>query len=67
MPLEDFIGRLVDKRDELKNNAKMEKNPLKKKEANALQNSLKFIINAFYGTLASPYFMHGNTILAYTL
>lgn len=51
--LENFIGKLVSTRNELK-----------KSKATAKQTVLKLFINTTYGVLASPYFDVGNTIVA---
>jgi hypothetical protein len=52
LPFEPFIGKLIDKRNEVK------KNPLLK----ALSNSIKLCVNTFYGILSSRFFKLNNTI-----
>ena len=52
IPLEDFIGKLVDERSKVKATDK------------AKSNALKLFINTLYGDLASPYFQFGNTVIA---
>lgn len=63
LPLENFIGKLVDERNELKGLLK-DVNALERSHAKALQNILKLFINTTYGVLASPYFVVSNTVLA---
>lgn len=52
IPLEDFIGRLVDVRNKVK------------KTDTPKSNGLKLFINTLYGDIASLYFPFGNTVLA---
>ncbi|MEJ1929544.1 hypothetical protein WDZ92_04595 [Nostoc sp. NIES-2111] len=56
LPLESFIGKLVNERGLLKKE--------KTTEANAKQETLKLFVNTTYGVLASPYFAVGNTVVA---
>nr|NP_054438.1 hypothetical protein MapooMp41 [Marchantia paleacea]P38471.1 RecName: Full=Uncharacterized mitochondrial protein ymf29; AltName: Full=ORF207 [Marchantia polymorpha]AAC09435.1 ORF207 [Marchantia paleacea] len=63
LPLENFIGKLVDERNELKGLLK-DVNALERSHAKALQNILKLFINTTYGVLGSPYFVVSNTVLA---
>ena len=64
LPLEGFIGRLVDKRKEVKRAAIDASDATLKQQLNAKQTSLKLFINTLYGCFASPYFKIGNTVLA---
>ena len=59
LPLEEFIGKLVDTRGELKKLGKAGDT-----NAAAKQQALKLFINTLYGVLASPYFAIGNAVLA---
>ena len=58
LPIEDFLGPLLDRRKETKK--------LKKTDPSmaAEDKLLKLLINALYGVLASPYFSIGNAIVA---
>jgi hypothetical protein len=65
--LNEFISPLKTLRGTYKRamkQAKIDGDTEKAKELDALQNSLKLIINTTYGCLASPYFPMGNTIVA---
>jgi len=59
VPLEEFIGKLVDTRGKLKKQGKEGDN-----NAASKQQILKLFINTLYGVFASPYFSIGNAILA---
>jgi hypothetical protein len=64
LPLEDFVGKLVDKRVTFKQKAKSTKNEKLKREYNGYQHILKLFTNTVYGCFASPFFTIGNTVLA---
>jgi hypothetical protein len=59
VPLEEFIGKLVDTRGEFKKQGKAGDT-----SAAAKQQALKLFINTLYGVFASPYFNIGNAVLA---
>lgn len=63
MPIDGFVGKLVERRGELKKKA-TEATGDEKTRLNAQQNGLKLLINTLYGCLASPYFPIGNTVIA---
>jgi hypothetical protein len=64
IPIEGFIGRLVEERTRLKKLSKSENVPEKRRGLDARQNALKLFINTLYGDLASPFFTIGNTVVA---
>ncbi|MEH2164373.1 MAG: hypothetical protein V7K38_25830 [Nostoc sp.] len=64
LPLEGFIGNLVNQRNLLKLVKKSDANEDDKFLADAKQNALKLFVNTCYGVLASPYFAVGNTVVA---
>ena len=64
IPLNEFIGKLVKKRNALKAESKRATDPSERQRLKGLQNILKLIINTLYGCLASPYFSIGNVVLA---
>lgn len=64
LPLELFIGKMVNERGLLKKKAKTAKDLGEKEALDALQTSYKLFINTFYGVSASVYFDIGDTILA---
>lgn len=67
LPLEEFVGRLVDERKKVKKLAKIKREKGFTKQAQeleALEQSIKLLINVLYGCFASPYFKIGNTVLA---
>lgn len=67
LPLEEFIGSIIDYRKKLKNLKKKYSSEGDRVKANAYdveQNACKLFINTLYGCLASPYFPLSNTILA---
>ncbi len=64
IPLNEFIGKLVKRRNVLKAEAKRATDSAERQRLKGLQNILKLIINILYGCLASPYFSIGNVILA---
>jgi hypothetical protein len=63
VPLEEFIGKLVDKRGEVKKASKIATGD-DKAILNAKQNGLKLFVNTTYGVICSPYFTIGNTVVA---
>lgn len=58
IPLEKFVGHLVDKRKEYK------RKRYESTKYESLQNMLKLIVNTLYGNFASPYYPIGNTVIA---
>ena len=64
LPLSDFLGKLLERRKELKHQAKYEQDIEVKNRLEALQQTIKLIINTTYGCIASPYFKVNNTVLA---
>lgn len=64
LPLEGFIGNLVNQRNQLKLVKKSDATEEEKLQADAKQNALKLFVNTTYGVLASPYFAVGNTVVA---
>ncbi|RCJ24304.1 hypothetical protein A6770_28465 [Nostoc minutum NIES-26] len=65
LPLEDFIGKLVNERNRLKKLKKSESATEDERTlADAKQAALKLFINTAYGIIASPYFSVGNTVVA---
>lgn len=58
VPIESFIGKAVEKRNEIKKLAK--ENP----DLAATDSMLKLFVNTLYGVIASPYFEVGNTVVA---
>jgi hypothetical protein len=64
VPLEGFIGKLVDVRGRLKKDAEVQDQGDEKANLKAKQEGLKLFINTLYGDFASPYFEIGNTVLA---
>lgn len=64
LPLEGFIGRLVETRNELKRQKKQATDPEEKARLDAKQEMLKLFVNTTYGVLASPFFLIGNTTVA---
>ena len=58
IPLEGFIGKLLERRKDTKRRKKTDIN------AAAEDTTLKLFVNTTYGTLASPFFPIGNTVLA---
>jgi hypothetical protein len=65
IPLELFIGKLVDERKRFKKMAKDESvSEEERTQAKALDGMLKLLVNTVYGVLASPHFAVGNTIVA---
>lgn len=61
--LENFIGPLVNKRNEIKK-AKKSAEGDEKTRLSSLDTMLKRFVNTLYGVLASPYFSIGNTLVA---
>jgi hypothetical protein len=59
VPLEEFVGKLVDERRLLKQRARAGD-----AEAGALDNVVKLLTNTLYGDIASSYFEIGNTVVA---
>lgn len=65
LPLENYIGKLVDERKKYKKLSKDKSLPEHERFAhNAYQEMLKLFINVTYGDLASVYFPFGNVVLA---
>jgi hypothetical protein len=65
LPLEHFIGKLVDRRNKVKKEMKgFEVGTAEYYKLNAFQEMLKLLINTEYGDLASVYFTFGNAVLA---
>lgn len=65
IPLEDFIGRLVDERKKYKAMGKDDTLPLDERaRAKGMDTMLKLFVNTKYGVLASRFFAIGNTVLA---
>jgi hypothetical protein len=67
IPLEDVFGKIIDRRNELKSEAKEAKaegNHEEYLKINGRQEALKLFNNSGYGVLASPYFNIGNTVVA---
>lgn len=67
LPLEDVFGKIIDKRNKLKSEAKQAKANGQNEEylkLNGRQEALKLFVNTGYGVLASPYFNIGNTVVA---
>lgn len=63
IPLEGFIGKLVDRRNRIKGEAKSASTESERLRLKGLQNILKLFINTLYGCFASPYFSIGNVVL----
>jgi hypothetical protein len=64
VPLEDFIGRLVDERIKYKSVSKdTVKSEEERTRADGLQEMLKLLVNTLYGDVASRYFPIGNVVL----
>jgi DNA polymerase family B len=63
VPIEGFVGKLVEERKALKMQVRSAEGE-KRSRLDAQQNGLKLLINTLYGTLASPYFSIGNTVIA---
>jgi hypothetical protein len=61
--IDDFIGKLVDHRGQLKKASKLETDLNKKARLTAQQNEMKLMINTLYGVLVSPYFKIGNVVI----
>ena len=59
LPMEEFIGKLVNERSRLKAAGKAGDD-----NAAARQNVLKLFVNTSYGVIASPFFSVGNTVVA---
>jgi len=65
LPLENFIGKLVDRRKSVKKQMKnLKENSKEYLALNAFQEMLKLLVNTTYGDLASVYFSFGNVVLA---
>lgn len=67
IPLEHFVGRLVDERRKIKKQAKGLRNEgftTQAEEYDAVEKAIKLFVNTLYGCFASPYFTIGNTVLA---
>ncbi len=64
IPLEDFVGKLVDERNSRKKAEKECSNQEEKHALTSEQKMLKLFVNVTYGALASPYFPIGNTVVA---
>lgn len=64
LPLENFIGKLADRRKHYKNLMRDAKTPDEMATAKGMSEMLKLIINTFYGVEASRYFDIGNTVVA---
>jgi hypothetical protein len=65
VPLEGFVGLLVDRRLELKARKKDPAlTPDERRQAECLDNVLKIFVNTLYGDLASRFFAVGNVVLA---
>lgn len=64
LPLEKFIGTLVNERKKMKTQAKNAATAQERDALMAKQQILKLIINVFYGICASPFFPTGNAVLA---
>lgn len=64
LPLNDFIGPLVELRKKLKKQARACQDLEERARLESLQQALKLVINTFYGVTASPYFPIGNTVVA---
>lgn len=64
VPLENFIGKLIDARNGIKKQKKTAIDAVEKANLDALQEAMKLFVNTLYGVFASPYFTIGNVILA---
>lgn len=64
LPLENFIGTLVNERKRIKGEAKNASTAQERDTLMAKQQILKLIINVFYGICTSPFFSTGNAVLA---
>jgi hypothetical protein len=65
IPLEDFVGRLVERRKVLKARAKDAGLPEdERRQAESLDYMLKLFVNTTYGVLASRFFPVGNVVVA---
>ena len=64
IPLEGFVGKLVDERKRIKNEMNKTTDDKTKGELKALQEYIKLIVNGVYGVTASPFFKTGNVVLA---
>ena len=65
--MEKMVGGLVDKRNQLKKDAKAAKadgNHDLHRELHAKQSALKLMVNTLYGVIGSLYFPVGNTVIA---
>jgi hypothetical protein len=67
VPLEEFVGRLADRRQECKARAWTATDPEEVRRWEGLSAVLKLVINSVYGDLASRFFAMGSTVLANTI
>ena len=68
IPLEDFVGQLVDRRRHYKKLGKDASiGEAERAKAAGLDTTLKLIVNTLYGVFASRHFAAGNTVLANTI
>jgi hypothetical protein len=64
VPLEGFVGRLVDERREQKKFVKDSGlSEVERSQAKGMDNLLKLMVNTVYGVMASRYFPIGNTVV----
>jgi hypothetical protein len=64
LPLENFIGRLVDERQRLKARQRETADADEKRRLDGLGTVLKLMVNTLYGDFASRHFSIGNTVIA---
>jgi hypothetical protein len=64
VPLEEFVGRLADERQRLKERQKATADADERRHLDGLGTVLKLMVNTLYGDFASRHFAIGNTVIA---